>query len=591
MIRKTILGVFVVMAIVAGLTFNGQVSAQERDTNVRNAKSEARLVTPAAPQSMMVEDFSYSTGQLTAIPGVPWVSYSGTGNFIQVSSGGLTYPGYPSSGIGNKIDIISAGTSAEDVYRQFATQGVGTTTYAALMVNITNTTGLALNTSATGDYFAGFLPSSSTTALVSRVSIRLGVAPNTFNLGLRASSSNAATSFSSADLNPGTTYLVVISYQGVSGATNDVVNMWINPTLGGAEPPADLSQVSALDSADIARFFVRQGTTTTPNASVDGVRVSNSWASIITPTPAAALDFNGDGKTDWAITRANGGLKEWWIQMNGSASSIAGQFGLATDRAIPADYDGDGKTDIAVWREAPATQAAFYIYQSSTGTVRTELFGQTGDSPKTVADYDGDGKADVSVYRPGASAGAQSYFYYRGSLNNPSGIITYVAWGINGDTETVGDFDGDGKGDFCVRRNISGQGTFILLRSSDLAVEFVSWGLPTDVIIPGDYDGDGKSDFCVARDSGGTGNGYILQRNGGGTGASPIVFANPALDLLAPGDYDGDGKTDIAVWRANADPTQNFFWVRQSSNLSVISFEWGQAGDEPPAEWNVSGGD
>src|SRR5688572_26253470 len=123
--------------------------------------------------SLFVEEFSYSTGQLTTVSGGTWVNFSGTGNFIQVTGGSLTYSGYVSSGIGNKIDIVSVGSSAEDVYRQFTTQTSGTT-YAAFLVNVANTTGLSLNTSANGDHFAGFLASSSTTNFASRVSIRLG---------------------------------------------------------------------------------------------------------------------------------------------------------------------------------------------------------------------------------------------------------------------------------------------------------------------------------------------------------------------------------------------------------------------------------
>jgi hypothetical protein len=296
----------------------------------------------------------------------------------------------------------------------------------------------------------------------------------------------------------------------------------------------------------------------------------------------ANADFNGDGKTDFAIVRDAGGLKTWWIKNNGVAGESTVQWGLSTDRLVPEDFDGDGKDDIAVWREAPATVASFYVLQSSSNTLQQVIFGQTGDRPTTVRDYDGDGKADFAVYRPGA----QGTWFYRGTLNNPGNNITYIPWGTTGDVEAAGDYDGDGKGDFCIRRG----GVFYLAKSTG-GVEYVNWGLAGDAILPGDYDGDGKMDFTAARVNGDNFNIYILERDGGGTGGSPIIFgSDSANDDAAFGDYDGDGKQDIGIWRPNADPTQNFFWIRQSSNGAIFTVEWGQQGDHAVGEWNITGG-
>lgn len=315
-----------------------------------------------------------------------------------------------------------------------------------------------------------------------------------------------------------------------------------------------------------------------------------SVTTVATPAPnRTSNDFNGDGRSDWAITRNEMGLKTWWIQNNGTTGQAVAQWGLDTDVVAPADYDGDGRTDIAVYRFGAPTVAAFYILQSQTNTVKVETFGQTGDRPTSVGDYDGDGKADVSVYRRGTLPGEQSIFFYRGSLNNPGGAVTYGPWGITGDVEAPGDYDGDGRFDFCIRRDVGGgAGQFILLRSTDSGVEYINWGLTTDAIVPGDYDADGRADFCVARSNAGAGNFYIMERDGGGTGASPIAFGNVNTDFIGTGDYDGDGRQDIAIWRPNADPAQNLFWVLRSSNGAAFTFEWGQMGDVPLSEWNVT---
>ena len=103
---------------------------------------------------LMLENFNYATGQLTNasgganVSGGNWVTNTGTGFFIQVSSGSLNYTDYVQPTPGNKIDIVGTASSAEDTYRQFTTQTTGTT-YASFLVNVTNTTGLSLNTSTT----------------------------------------------------------------------------------------------------------------------------------------------------------------------------------------------------------------------------------------------------------------------------------------------------------------------------------------------------------------------------------------------------------------------------------------------------------
>jgi hypothetical protein len=261
---------------------------------------------------------------------------------------------------------------------------------------------------------------------------------------------------------------------------------------------------------------------------------------------------------------------------------------------VSEDFDGDSKDDLVVWTEAAATVANFKILRSSTMTVDTQVFGQTGDDPAVVGDYDGDNKADPAVYRcPALAAPAgQCYFFYRGSNANPSGNITYVPWGSGNDGDFfpyVGDFDGDGKNDFCIQADnptSPGNGLFYILKSGG-GFEGLAWGLSTDFLIPGDYDGDGKTDICVRRTVGGVRNHYVLTR----TGAVIQTQWGVTGDASAPGDYDGDGKTDFAIWRGNVDPTQNFFWIQNSGTGSTSVVEWGQcpAGncDFPVAGWSV----
>jgi len=297
------------------------------------------------------------------------------------------------------------------------------------------------------------------------------------------------------------------------------------------------------------------------------------------------VDFDGDGTTDPAVVRNTGGGPSGqitWYSLNssGSPATSTTPWGIATDRFMPEDYDGDNKTDVAVWRSGPPFGAYFYILQSSSGTLRTDQFGQTGDDPSVVGDYDGDGKTDVAVYRAGAAAGDHSFWYYRSSVN---GLIFGVEYGQNGDFPAPGDYDGDGRNDFAVQRNGGGgQARFFIKRTTAGETSLI-FGTPTDVIVPGDYDGDQKTDIATARGSGGNILWNVLRSSDGV--ATQTVFGLSGSDFLTQGDWDGDGKTDVAVWRPDLNPLLNFFYIHKSSGGDT-QVEWGQNGDYPVANYN-----
>lgn len=258
------------------------------------------------------------------------------------------------------------------------------------------------------------------------------------------------------------------------------------------------------------------------------------------------FDFDGDRKTDVSIFRPAPG--QWWYLRSSDAGNRVFQFGVSTDKIVPADFTGDGKTDLAVWRESTGE---WFILRSEDNSYFSVPFGTSGDLP-APSDFDGDGKADIAVFRP---SGRTWY------ILNSTGGTRIQQFGIAEDKPVAADYDGDGKTDIAIFRPSTSQ--WWISKSTGGTVVF-QFGQAGDKTVQADYTGDGKTDIAVWRPA--SGEWFVLRSENSSYFSIPFGTNG---DLPAPGDYDGDGKTDFAVFR----PSNRVWYKLQSANgFEAITF-------------------
>jgi len=526
--------------------------------------------------TILVDDFTGTAG--TNLTANGWTAATAGAGVAPptISATGLTYTGYPSSGIGNKASV---GTTGEDVTKTFTAISSGSI-YAAAMINVTSS-------QISGDYSIALNSASAASpAFAARVWIRKD--PSSTNFALGVAKSSGASVYSSFDYAVGTTYLIVLKYTIVAGATNDTVSLFVNPVLNGIEPVATVTatDLTAADPASITGVSLRQGTAGVSAALfVDGIRVGSTWPNATSSNVSVTYIGNGNtggtaptdannpyfyGGTVTALANTGGLVRTgftfagWNTNPSGTGTNYAagsGTFSILANtllfaRWIPITYSVtyDGNTNTG--GTAPVDGSSPY----NIGATVTVL-GNTGGMVKTGLVFAGwNTQADgLGTDRPPASTftiNANTTLYAKWL---PSYTVTYDGNGNTGGTEPV---DGNnpyiagtwagvaGPGDLVKtgfkysgwNTEANGSGTrytpaqaFAVNANTLLYAEWVD-PLCDDAGLDPTFDTDGKLTTVV---------------NGGNEQAKAMVV-QPDGKIVVVG-YSGSTDSDFAVVRYNTD--------------------------------------
>ena len=374
-------------------------------------------------------------------------------------------------------------------------------------------------------------------------------------------------------------------------------------------------------------FAQVQGTFNVTNNSVGDF---GSWASTSNAKPLVG-DFNGDGKTDVALTGASG-----WNFLPVAFSNGDGTFNVtnktmtqnfpfwaATAGAIPfvGDFNGDGKADVLLTGARNWTTLAV-AFSNGDGTFNvTNVTSLTfaveaaaANVKQVVGDFNGDGKTDVALL------GGFTWNFVPVAFSNGDGTFnvtakttaTFASLAITPRaTPLVGDFNNDGRDDLALIGPFAwsflpvafsnGDGTFNVTQAP--ISNFAGWATAANAKpLVGDFNADGRTDVAL---TGASSWNFLPVAFSNGDGTFNVT--NPTMSQNFPfwaatagaiplvGDFNADGRADVTLtsapnWTTLAVAFSNGDGTFNVTNQSITNFaSWAAQANAKPLVGDFNG--